>query len=465
MTAADTYLKKCKQIVATPNQAFLDCLKEQQSTYTTPTNELDSSAVTAVCSSLDLCRSLTTLRLTGLTLSGRPMLSTQTLTTAMGSVRGMPKLRVLDLSNNALDDSIASKPIATLLTQNSTLAALILKSNNLSHTFARELLSRLASNSSLTEIDTSDNLQLHWSGQADDYERLFKEQNATITAFGASLKPEPLTKLVMTWYRNPSRMRRVALTTLPLTESAIATICSWLSAKQCGLTDLDLTGACSDRHGARLAKALQSNSSLVRFTFARNQVGTSAGIAIAEALRVNVTLTHVSLAGNALMDAAAVALPAALAGNKSMASLDLSRNSIGAIGAQALRQALHQNQSMTSLGALDSLPIAISLRTSLEWYLRQNAERLEAMSAEADASAQQQGGLLKLLPESEQALRRQVFALEEEAARLKTAFAQVQQTNQQVGSLLEETIKRNVATRLPALSSAKAKKKKKKSSA
>ena len=29
MTAADTYLKKCKQIVATPNQAFLDCLKEQ----------------------------------------------------------------------------------------------------------------------------------------------------------------------------------------------------------------------------------------------------------------------------------------------------------------------------------------------------------------------------------------------------------------------------------------------------
>ena len=180
---------------------------------------------------------------------------------------------------------------------------------------------------------------------------------------------------------------------------------------------------------------------------------------------MNVTLTHVSLAGNALMDAAAVALAAALAGNKSMASLDLSRNSIGAIGAQALRQALHQNQSMTSLGALDSLPIAISLRTSLEWYLRQNAERLEAMSAEADASAQQQGGLLKLLPESEQALRRQVFALEEEAARLKTAFAQVQQTNQQVGSLLEETIKRNVATRLPALSSGKAKKKKKKSSA
>ena len=65
--------------------------------------------------------------------------------------------------------------------------------------------------------------------------------------------------------------------------------------------------------------------------------------------------------------AQAVALAAALSHNQALPSLDLRRNVLQTIGAQALRQALHTNQTLTSLGKLDELPIAVGLRSSLEW--------------------------------------------------------------------------------------------------
>ena len=237
-------------------------------------------------------------------------------------------------------------------------------------------------------------------------------QNVTITSFGASLRTEAAGGVISAFLRSPARMRRVALTMLPLTEEHVSSVAAWLASKQvragmpsrrapalssgralptslakaprmralssflppvtlrprqCALTDLDLSYAIDDAGGARVARALHLNQSLTRLSLAHNRLGANAGGAMAEALRANATLTHACLAGNLLTDAATVALAAALANNRTLTRLDLGRNSINAIGAQALRQALHTNQSLTSLGSLNSLPIAVGLRSSLEW--------------------------------------------------------------------------------------------------
>ena len=149
------------------------------------------------------------------------------------------------------------------------------------------------------------------------------------------------------------------------------------------------------------------------------------------------------LAWKLLTDAACVAIAAALAGNRVLTELDLGRNSINAIGAQALRQAMHSNTSLISLGGLETLPIAVGLRTSLEYYLRRNHERLDEMALEAARATQQRDGMLRLLPPEERKLRKQIFKLEDETTRLSVVNAAQAQESAQVGKLLHETIRRN----------------------
>ena len=160
-------------------------------------------------------------------------------------------------------------------------------------------------------------------------------------------------------------------------------------------------------------------------------------------MRTNCTLTDASFAGNLLSDAAAVALAAALAGNASLTRLDLSRNVIRTIGAQAMRQAMHTNHALVSLGKLDSLPIGVGLRASLEWYLRNNKERRDALGVEAERAATQREGMLNLLPPEERALREQIFKLEDETHRLASENKAHETESAQVGRLLTETVKRN----------------------
>ena len=219
---------------------------------------------------------------------------------------------------------------------------------------------------------------------------------------------------------------------------------SLLAARaQCALTDLDLSQASSDKGAARLSRALHQNRSLTSLTLGMNHISTTAGIAFAEALRSNATLTSASLAGNLLGDAAFVAIAAAIAGNRTMTHLDLSRNSIRTIGAQAIRQALHTNHSLTSLGHLDGLPVAVGLRSSIEWYLRSNKERRDAVSLEAERASTQREGMLQMLPPEERKLRKQIFSLEEESSRLANDNKAHAIENTQVNRLLQETVKRN----------------------
>lgn len=239
-------------------------------------------------------------------------------------------------------------------------------------------------------------------------------------------------------------MRRLRLTREPLFDSHVLQLASWLSSKQCSLIELDLTYAqTSDLGATKLARALTANKSLTELNLAHNGIATRGGMAIADALKLNCTLIVVGLSANLLNDAAIVGLAGSLSSSKTLMKLDLGRNPLGPIGAQAVRQALHTNQSLTSLGDLASLPIAIGLRSSLEWYLRQNSSRIEALQLEAERSATQRDGLLKLLPPEERALRRKIFLLEDESVQLKTDQKRQNLETEQVSTLLAETIKRN----------------------
>ena len=128
---------------------------------------------------------------------------------------------------------------------------------------------------------------------------------------------------------------------------------------------------------------------------------------------------------------------------QTLTCINIGRNPINAIGAQALRQALHSNRSLTSLGHLDSLPVSVSLRSSLEWYLRNNTQHLEDLRLEAERAATQREGLLKLLPPQEAALRKQLFRFEDERARIASERAAQVLESEQVNHLLHETVKRN----------------------
>ena len=89
------------------------------------------------------------------------------------------------------------------------------------------------------------------------------------------------------------------------------------------------------------------------------------------------------------------------------------------------------------------MPIAVGLRTSLEYYLRRNHERLDEMALEAARATQQRDGMLRLLPPEERKLRKQIFKLEDETTRLSVVNATQAQESAQVGKLLHETIRRN----------------------
>ena len=257
---------------------------------------------------------------------------------------------------------------------------------------------------------------MRWQGMPGELDRLLKE-NAHVTCLGLTLVDPVVGSLLATLTKSPGRMRGLRLTHATIPAADASALASLLALKACSLTELDLTyGYVQDAGAVAIARALRTNRNLVRLSLAHNAVGGGGAAALADTLRANCTLTQASLYSNHLHDAAAVSLAAALASNVALTELNLGRNSIGAVGGQALRQCLQSNQSLVSLGELGTLPLSVSLRTSLEWYLRGNKEAFEAMALEATRATQQREGLLGLLPKEERTLRRQIFELEDSAA-------------------------------------------------
>ncbi|KAH3758964.1 NOD3 protein [Pelomyxa schiedti] len=116
------------------------------------------------------------------------------------------------------------------------------------------------------------------------------------------------------------------------------------------LVSLDLWANEIGYHGATsIARALKTNKSLVSLDIALNEIWDIWGEAAARALELNKSLMYLSLFGNKIGSRGATTIAGALELNKSLVSLNLSLNHIGDPGATSIARALESNKSLLYL--------------------------------------------------------------------------------------------------------------------
>ena len=447
---SDRYTQACARMSVSPEPAFLRLLQSpslEGTSYSTAQAEgrLTADGVRAMVAALDTCRGLHTVRLVGLKRAGAPLLSTESLGALVRAVRANPSIVALDLSENALDDTHAAGHIGALITHNPSLVSLRLRGNLLKAEGGRAALDALASNRVLRDLDLGANPMVSWGAQATSLARMLQE-NTTLTALGVTLDDNQSSAFVHALARAPARLRTLRLVHNKITEKLCATGIAELlrSRAKVGLLELDLSHAYTQERGAiAVAEALRTNTTLTKLSLAHNGIAGAGAVALADVLTMNTTLTSASLASNLLTDSTAVALAAALAQNEVLTALELGRNGIATAGAQALRQALQANRTLVTLGDLATLPISVGLRASIDWYLKGNEELRDQAAVEQSGKQGHRDGLLKMLPEAEQHLRRQVYDLEDAYARANSERQQLGHENYQVNRLLDVTVTRN----------------------
>lgn len=113
---------------------------------------------------------------------------------------------------------------------------------------------------------------------------------------------------------------------------------------------LELLDLCNVRVGddgmKSIARALSHNSTLRRLDLAFNSIGPEGVVALAAALENNHTLRELDLRDNEMGDEGALALATNLRSNFALRKLQLARNGIGTKGALALRAAVHSTSKL-----------------------------------------------------------------------------------------------------------------------
>lgn len=104
-----------------------------------------------------------------------------------------------------------------------------------------------------------------------------------------------------------------------------------------------------DDGAVKLADALQTSTSLQSLHLQRNHIGPDGMGRLAGALCGNSTLTLLNLGWNAILDAGARPLARAVAANTTLQTLNISGNRINPYGAERLAGAVATNESMTNL--------------------------------------------------------------------------------------------------------------------
>ncbi|KAL9965575.1 hypothetical protein ACROYT_G029390 [Oculina patagonica] len=210
------------------------------------------------------------------------------------------------------------------------------------------LAKALKGNSSLTELDLSDN-NIGDQGATGLAEAL--KNNKSLTELGLSdnnIDDQGATGLAEALQNNKS------LTELDLSVNNIgdqgATALAVALQKNKSLTELDLSvNNIGDQGATGLAEALQKNKSLTELDLSDNNIGVLGATGLAEAFQRNTCLTVLYLFSNNIGDQGAAALAEALQKNTSLTKFNLSVNNIGAVGATGLARALQENKSLTEL--------------------------------------------------------------------------------------------------------------------
>ena len=443
------YVKACARNSIMPEPAFVKALREpneHHGAYSTYSAEerITPDGLKAMVQALDGMRGLHTLALVGLRRGDAPLFTHDLLGQLVKAVRVNGAIHTLDLSDNALDDALAAGHLAALLAHNAHMTTLRVRSNAFKEKAGRQLLEALASNRHLHALDMACNHGLlSWKEQAAEVTRMLRE-NTQLVSLCVSLPEAGVPQVLQHLQQQPKRLPSLRLVHHKLGEPIMLKLKHLLGSANAGITELDLTHAYCEEHGAiALAQALLSNVSMTRLNLSHNGIAAAGAVALADALKVNCCLTDISVAANHVNDAAAVAFAEMLTTNEVLTSLDLGRNCFGATGAQALRQALLNNKTLMHLGALETLSIGVGLRSSLQWYCRNNRQWFERMAAEMQPKSRHHEGLLRLLPATERALREKVYDLEDSVAIANEQSEQLDHENYQVNRLLDVTVKRN----------------------
>ncbi|XP_056451147.1 NACHT, LRR and PYD domains-containing protein 12-like isoform X7 [Gadus chalcogrammus] len=300
-------------------------------------NDLQDSGVKLLSAGLGSPNcSLETLRLNGCHLSRR---CCEALASVLSS--NSSSLRELDLSNNDLQDSGVKLLSAGLGSPNCSLETLRLNCCELSEECCDALASGLSSNSSLRELDLSNN----------DLQNLgVKLLSAALGSPHCTLETLRLNRchlseiccedLASVLSSNSSSLRELDLSTNDLQDSGVMLLSAGLGSPHCTLETLRLNGChlseicCED-----LASVLSSNSSRLReLDLSTNDLQDSGVMLLSAGLgSPHCTLETLSLSGCLVTQEGCASLASALSSNPShLRELDLSYNHPGDSGAALL---------------------------------------------------------------------------------------------------------------------------------
>lgn len=181
---SERYLRICQRMVVLPEPLLLRTLRaplEHGGSYSTARAEvsLTAEAVRSIVAALDYAKGLHTIRLVGLRKGSASLLTREVMSSLLRAVTSSPMVTELDLSDNALDDSIAAQNLQSMLSKNNSIASLILAHNNLGESSGRHILSALNGNRVLRFLDVTCNPVLsEWPMIGSYVEKLLKTNQA-----------------------------------------------------------------------------------------------------------------------------------------------------------------------------------------------------------------------------------------------------------------------------------------------
>lgn len=233
---SERYLRICKRLTILPEPRLVRTLRDplgHSGSYSTQDAEvsLDATACRGLVGALEHAKGLHTIKLVGLRHGETPLLTCESLVALVHVVRST-RIEVLDLSDNALDDTLAAEQLVGLLSQKGRLASLSLAGNELGEVFGARFFKALEHNSALRHLDISSNSGLaRWNTATRELERLMKI-NGTLVGIGASFPPAVTGSLLRLLVGQPGRMLILSLTHCALPQLAAEQLSTLLSSRQ-----------------------------------------------------------------------------------------------------------------------------------------------------------------------------------------------------------------------------------------